>query len=498
MKKTIFITILSILLSITLNAQPVTLDPTFGQNGMTQLPFDESYFLFDFDKSGNIIAVGVNDDWYNLNYLTIVKTNADGIIDKNFGTNGVVQLGFNSIEMYVFKITNENKMFIYASAVFDGRRDYFLMQLSEDGSFDETYGDSGIIVLDYGYNLLNFETDDFILLTSGSSIRKYNYNGEIDQNFGNNGMLYLTDGEGFRILPKVAKILKDQSILIAGSGYNEPWVELALCKLTTDGKFVDNFANKGIWRMDIIDDPYYYDDGITTEYFSKIIEDSMGNLILLGTIEIDYGTFGPQHDERILPLYVCSLNSDGILNSNFGTDGFFYHYYNGSVPSVQNILPYENKYLIGYQRNKIIGMNDNGILDTSFNNTGEFIFDISTNDRFHTIKHQGDNKLILAVFRLESYPTFRMFLARLNISPEVSIISNPYLDNSITIFPNPTKDYLYFNNEIKFEIMDTQGRVLLKSEKPVQSVNVSHLKAGVYFIKTANGTNIQTQKIIKQ
>ena len=115
-----------------------------------------------------------------------------------------------------------------------------------------------------------------------------------------------------------------------------------------------------------------------------------------------------------------------------------------------------------------------------------------------SLKHQGDNKLILAVFRLESYPTFRMFLARLNISPEVSIISNPYLDNSITIFPNPTKDYLYFNNEIKFEIMDTQGRVLLKSEKPVQSVNVSHLKAGVYFIKTANGTNIQTQKIIKQ
>ena len=35
--------------------------------------------------------------------------------------------------------------------------------------------------------------------------------------------------------------------------------------------------------------------------------------------------------------------------------------------------------------------------------------------------------------------------------------------------------------------MDIQGRVLLRSENATQSVNVSYLKAGIYFIKFEDG-----------
>ncbi|MCL2706491.1 MAG: T9SS type A sorting domain-containing protein, partial [Spirochaetaceae bacterium] len=71
-------------------------------------------------------------------------------------------------------------------------------------------------------------------------------------------------------------------------------------------------------------------------------------------------------------------------------------------------------------------------------------------------------------------------------------------DNSFAtqvVFPNPATDQLYFKKESKFEIMDIQGRVLLKNEKFVQSVNVNHLKAGIYFIKFEDN---RVEKFVKK
>jgi len=515
-----FTLLIAIFIANNIYAQSVTLDPAFGENGMTELSFSRVDFLFDFDKSGNIIAVGEN---YNYGgpivsrYITIVRTNADGIIDKTFGTNGIVRLEFNTPNIGAFKITNENKIFIYATALSDDWQRYpFFMQLNEDGSFDETYGDNGIMILSSFLYILNTETDDFILFTSNHSfsndIRKCNYNGEIDPTFGDNGVLYLTDGEEFRVFPKAVKVLRDQSILVAGTGYSGSEAELALCKLTTDGNFVNNFANNGIWRMDIIDDSYYYDDGITTEYFSRIIEDHTGNLILLGTIDIDYGFAGPQHNERIFPLYVCSFNSDGILNSDFGTDGFFYHYFKGRYyPIAQNILQYENKYMIGFQRHKIIGMNNNGILDTGFNNTGEFIFDVSENHYFGAMKHQGDNKIILGAYEYKSSSTDIPILTRLNISPGVSVKETPYTENRITIYPNPTTGELNLiqgiagqaRNDVRsIEVFDVYGRKVSSHTSyptPYTSylINLSHLTSGIYFVKVITEQGEVVKKVVK-
>jgi len=39
-------------------AQPVTLDPTFGNNGMTVIPNIDEIKVIEFDKSGNIVAMG--------------------------------------------------------------------------------------------------------------------------------------------------------------------------------------------------------------------------------------------------------------------------------------------------------------------------------------------------------------------------------------------------------------------------------------------------------
>ena len=50
-------------------------------------------------------------------------------------------------------------------------------------------------------------------------------------------------------------------------------------------------------------------------------------------------------------------------------------------------------------------------------------------------------------------------------------------------YPNPTKDILYFNQASAYEIYDLQGKLIMKSKKPQNSVNTSKLKSGIYLIK---------------
>ena len=76
-------------------------------------------------------------------------------------------------------------------------------------------------------------------------------------------------------------------------------------------------------------------------------------------------------------------------------------------------------------------------------------------------------------------------------------------DADLTIFPNPVTETLNItskvNNKMSYEIIDIEGKtVVRKSTK--QSIEVAHLAAGIYFVKSTNeeNNNIQVLKFIKQ
>jgi hypothetical protein len=83
-------------------------------------------------------------------------------------------------------------------------------------------------------------------------------------------------------------------------------------------------------------------------------------------------------------------------------------------------------------------------------------------------------------------------------------IKNNNVSNNIFIYPNPTTGVLNLIQETidngqltinNVEIFDMQGRVLLKSEKTTKSINIYHLKAGIYFIKFEDG---RVEKFVKE
>lgn len=80
-------------------------------------------------------------------------------------------------------------------------------------------------------------------------------------------------------------------------------------------------------------------------------------------------------------------------------------------------------------------------------------------------------------------------------------VEEPILD-SISFYPNPTQDKIYFTTEIsnlkQIDIYNVLGQ-RIESYNPEEIIDFSHLKDGVYFLATIAKSNVVTvHKLIKQ
>jgi hypothetical protein len=65
------------------------------------------------------------------------------------------------------------------------------------------------------------------------------------------------------------------------------------------------------------------------------------------------------------------------------------------------------------------------------------------------------------------------------------------------LYPNPVKDQLYIDinlDDLNIEIFNLSGQLLLKTNE--KTIELSHLKAGVYFLNINSGT-LNTSKVYK-
>jgi hypothetical protein len=65
------------------------------------------------------------------------------------------------------------------------------------------------------------------------------------------------------------------------------------------------------------------------------------------------------------------------------------------------------------------------------------------------------------------------------------------------LYPNPVKDQLYIDinlDDLNIEIFNLSGQLLLKTNE--KTIELFHLKAGVYFLNINSGT-LNTSKVYK-
>ena len=83
----------------------------------------------------------------------------------------------------------------------------------------------------------------------------------------------------------------------------------------------------------------------------------------------------------------------------------------------------------------------------------------------------------------------------------LSDVPKPFIKNDLTIYPNPTTQYLTVDDaawNASFNIRNVQGQEVLEGQLASNRIDVSHLPQGIYFLMIEHEGQLQTAKFIKQ
>lgn len=142
-----------------------------------------------------------------------------------------------------------------------------------------------------------------------------------------------------------------------------------------------------------------------------------------------------------------------------------------------------------YGRNKTINLKLNLEVDCY-----QFVFNDSTGSgRSSIMLRDIDNNII---FRINDYDNGDFFNFTTN-----GMLNNQDFDmEHISLYPNPSEDFFHINNAEGYNITvhDITGRTILNkmSISNAESIDVSTLDAGVYFVEIYNETNSTVKKLI--
>ncbi|MFQ3575522.1 MAG: T9SS type A sorting domain-containing protein [Cytophagales bacterium] len=97
-----------------------------------------------------------------------------------------------------------------------------------------------------------------------------------------------------------------------------------------------------------------------------------------------------------------------------------------------------------------------------------------------------------------SYP-FNVYVAK----DQTTNLIGGRLNVSVEVFPNPTQNIIHLkdngNNITKVEVLNIQGLLVHTESNPSESLNIGHLKSGVYLLSVydESGNRIHLQQIVK-
>jgi uncharacterized delta-60 repeat protein len=132
-------------------------DPSFGATGVVNMNLnnvDDEFFDLRIAPNGDIVATGFTTTQTDLNYhLLVTRFNSTGALVPGFGNNGMVVWGETSYNVgYAMDILPDGNIVIAGSS---GEKapadaDWGIWKLKDDGTFDQTFGNGGVVTTDGG------------------------------------------------------------------------------------------------------------------------------------------------------------------------------------------------------------------------------------------------------------------------------------------------------------------------------------------------------------
>jgi uncharacterized delta-60 repeat protein len=326
------------------------LDTSFGSGGIAILDLE------DEEKTCRVTCIAIQPDAKivisakvgNL-FCAIVRLDADGNMDTGFGNNGMIKINAEKPIMKGFiLVQNDAKILCFGIS----QNDCFLFRYNKDGSLDANFGNNGSIK-ESGYftgiyNLpFALQSDGKIIVglsdAKPNALIRYNIDGSRDALFGEGGKLDIDNS-----ILSIA-VQEDGKIIIVKA--TDIPLKPELVRFNPDGSMDDTFGDHGKVNTQASYNIYMFHPPLVQEN---------GKILVTGF--------------KQMQMFILSYNKDGTVDTTFGV--------NGGVPvglSLQNYImgplnkQPDGKIMIGVDGDKeFIVQRYNGIsnnnISTSCNN----------------------------------------------------------------------------------------------------------------------------------
>lgn len=403
-------------------------DSSFGVYGIARHSFSNS-FHSELQSSilhpdGKISSVGFSGAVGFTSDILVSRHLSSGVLDSTFAGDGslVFTYGGNNEQARALALLQNGNLII--GGISSGKP--VMAMLKPDGSFDATFNNSGIKLIDLG--------------------------------IGNGG--------------RINKIIQqsDGRILAIGYGYNGFDFDMMVCRLYANGDLDTSWAQNGIG---------FYPTGTYNNFCNDALHQSNGKLILAGysSSASDYVT-------------VLRLTTNGLIDSTFGVNGRYHQSIGSSLNEINAIrlLPNDDILLAGSISGSPLSTIDNltlkllanGSTDNNFGNMGVAINDIrNTEDQSYALHVNSDGSFIQSglSYNTSGITDFVCYKCKPNGSRDSS-----FGVNGVYLLPFGGTSW------IKSILMQTDGKMLLCGQSSSTSASMGEFT--LLRLKASNATNL--------
>ncbi len=481
--------------------------------------FNKDVYSISVLSDGKILVGGQFDNYNVTECNRIIKLNADGTVNNNFGWN----IGFNNTVNAIATQT-DGKIIVggdYTS--YNSTSINRLIRLNTDGSIDSSFNIGN--GFDKSVNAVAIQSDGKIVVgglftnyngVSARMLIRLNSDGSIDNSFINGGYSPSTSAQ-----VETIKIQSDGKILVSGS-------IVQITRLNPDGSPDSTF--------NLYSNPVYWDiPAICIQNDGKIViggrfAPSNGSFNILrlnnnGSRDVSFNAGGTgfqypagdvktialQSDGKLLaggifPSYngltsnkIIRLNSDGSKDNSFVIGSGF----NNDVYSI--IVQSDGKILVGGKFTSYNGIGVTGI--TRLNNDGTLDNTFVAGTRFdnyvNSIAIQSDGKILTGGEFINYNEITLRRIIRLNGNSILSINDIELKDEFNLEYINPIKNLLNIksNNIINsIAVFNIDGKKIKEESYNQKEIieDVSNLASGIYFLNISSQETYKVIKIIKE
>ncbi len=493
-------------------AQNSVLDTTFSATGIVTTTFgtlssDWAHSIAIQPDGRSVVAGQTFGGSIGSTHACLSRYLTDGSLDPAFSGDGKVTLLVgDACEAHSVALQPDGKVVIAGFYVLSDEYRPFAARFKANGAPDNSFGVNGVlkVALPGFAQSVAIQPDGKILLGGYSDGRmmllRFLANGSPDPAFGNAGVTFIDLGNDRDDRIEALALQSDGKIIAGGSSTIYPvssWAMVA--RILPNGSLDPGFGQAGLAQV----------QAEAIESVDDLTLDASGDIYVTGSV----------NQNEVWSLLVARFKADGILDLNFGDDGFLLRNYDLSTYGKGIGLLHDGRIVVvgavykGFKNDFMAArFMPNGADDPTFGDDGKALLSLNTfYDVLYDLAVLPDDRFVAAghYMPFANGHVVMRFTDKAVVSGSPDVAATP---DAFRVFPNPLQDNsaLYFQltdkpRKLAVWLMDAEGRVLrrypLPSEAPageqVLPLQAGNLPPGTYFLAIRAGAALHVLPLVR-